>query len=73
MMKANSADSRLTHSLPNMRITSPITFTFPMRNTFFMINPVASAEALKNPFPVMAICNSSIKEFEYQGRQSQLE
>jgi hypothetical protein len=64
MMKANRAQNRLTHSLPNIRITSPITFTFPMRNMFFIINSVASAEALQNPFPVMAICTRNIKQFK---------
>ena len=56
MRNANSAQKRLTHNFPRKRITSPMTFTFPMRNILFIIRPVAIADALQNPLPVMAIC-----------------
>ena len=59
MRNAKSAQNKLTHSFPRKRITSPMTLTFPMRSMLFIIRPVASTEALKNPFPVMAICNNN--------------
>lgn len=55
---AKSAQNKLTQSFPRKRMTSPMTLTFPMRSMLFMIKPVARTEALKNPFPVMAICNT---------------
>jgi hypothetical protein len=56
--KANKAQKRLTHSFPRNKTTSPITFTFPIRNMLFIIRPVAIEEALQKLFPVIAICKS---------------
>jgi hypothetical protein len=55
---ANKAQKRLTHSFPRNRITSPITFTFPIRNMLFIIRPVAIEEAWQKLFPVIAICKT---------------
>lgn len=57
MRKAKRALVRLTLSFPRKRITSPITFTFPILRMLLMIKSVAISEALKNPFPVIAIYN----------------
>lgn len=57
--KAKRALVRLTQSFPRKRITSPRTFTFPIRRMLLMINSVAISEALKKPLPVIAICNNS--------------
>ena len=56
MRKAERALERLTHNFPRNRITSPITFTLPIRRMLLMINSVAIAEALQKLLPVMAIC-----------------
>lgn len=61
MRNANSAQKRLTHNFPRKRITSPMTFTFPIRNILFIIRPVAIADALQNPLPVIAICVKQAK------------
>lgn len=65
MRKAKSALVRLTLSFPKKSITSPITFTFPIRSMLLMINSVAISEALKNPFPVIAICEDKPKIYHY--------
>lgn len=55
MRKANTALERLTHNFPRNRITSPITFTLPIRSMLLMINSVAIEEARQKLFPVIAI------------------
>ena len=58
MRKAERALERLTHNFPRNRITSPITFTLPIRRMLLMIYSVAIAEALQKLLPVIAICKS---------------
>lgn len=55
MRNANTAQKRLTHNFPRKRMTSPITFTLPIRKMLFMIKPVAIADALQKLLPVIAI------------------
>lgn len=40
-----------------------MTLTFPIRKMLFMIRPVAIAEALQNPLPVIAIWMASPQEY----------
>lgn len=56
MRKAKTALERLTHNFPRKRITSPMTFTFPIRRILLMINSVAIEEAVQKLLPVIAIC-----------------
>lgn len=59
MRKAKRALERLTHNFPRNRITSPITFTLPIRRMLLRINSVAIAEALQKLLPVMATCKNT--------------
>jgi hypothetical protein len=58
MRKAKRALERLTHNFPRSRITSPITFTLPIRRMLLRISSVAIAEASQKLLPVIAICKS---------------
>lgn len=64
--KAKRAVERLTHNLPRNRITSPITFTLPIRRMLLMIKSVATAEDLQKLLPVIAICKSNKHVFKNQ-------
>lgn len=74
MRKAKRALERLTHSFPRNRMTSPITFTLPIRRMLLIINSVAIADALQKLLPVIAIyMNKNSMENSYPRHRNVIE
>ena len=74
MRNAKRALERLTHSFPRNRMTSPITFTLPIRRMLLMINSVAIADALQKLLPVIAIyMNKDSMENSYSTQVNMVE